>query len=59
MTKIKVTEIKRLSDKIQKNVVSNFRIPNFGSKGSMHKHVTVLVSELGMGNGGNRKTEKY
>ena len=51
------------SYKIQKNVVSDFLLPNFGSqkwgsKDSLHKHVIVLVSELGMRKGGNRKTDK-
>ena len=46
-----------------KKCSSNFHVPNFGSrklgsKYSMHKHVTVLLSELETGNGGYQKTDK-
>ena len=59
----KAEEIERVSVKIQIIVVSHFRIPKFesrksGSKYSLHKHVTVLISELRMGKGGNWKTDK-
>ena len=49
--------------KYKKNVVSDFGVPNFGSqkwgsKDSLHKHVTVPVSKHKTGKGGNKKTDK-